>query len=96
MGNDVWTPPIDSGCLPGVTRELLLDQIHIPGIRVVPKTMTLSDLEAADEVFITSTTRNLLPVVEIEGLKVQRDDRVRHELDAAFSKYVDEYVAAHS
>lgn len=93
MGDEVWTPPINSGCLPGVTRDLLLEGIHIPGIKVIEKTLTLADLQRADEVFITSTTRNLLPVVEIEGLNLSHDDRVRLILDAAFSAYIDSYVA---
>jgi branched-chain amino acid aminotransferase len=95
MGNEVWTPPLNSGCLPGITRELLLDAIHIPGVKVIEKTLMLADLEAADEVFITSTTRRLLPVVEIEGLTVRGIDTVRGKLDEAFSKYVDNYVADH-
>ena len=71
-GGEVWTPPLSSGCLPGITRELLLSEIHLPGIRIVEKTLKRADLENADEVFITSTTRNLLPVHEIEGKKIGR------------------------
>jgi branched-chain amino acid aminotransferase len=93
VGNEVWTPPLNSGCLPGVTRDLLLEEIHMPGIKVIEKTLMPADLEKADEVFITSTTRNLLPVMEIEGLKLGHDDTVRQILDAAFSAYIDEYVA---
>ncbi len=91
---EVWTPPLDSGCLPGVTREIVLHHLDVPGIRVLERPMTLSDLEAADEVFITSTTRKLLPAVEIEGLRVNTRDGVRQELDAAFSAYVAAYIAA--
>jgi branched-chain amino acid aminotransferase len=95
MGNQVWTPPVDAGCLPGITRELLLEAIHIPGIEVIEKTIMPADLEAADEVFITSTTRNLLPVVSIEGLTLRHGADARLRLDAAFTSYVDSYVAAH-
>ena len=44
----------------------------MPGIAVGEKPLLPADLLAADEVFITSTTRDLLPVVEIEGTKVGR------------------------
>ena len=67
---EVWTPPLTSGCLPGVTRALLLEVIQVAGLKVVEKTLLPTDLEAADEVFITSTTRELLPVVSVEGLKI--------------------------
>src|SRR5229473_2143702 len=64
-GDQVWTPPLTSGCLPGITRELLLNEVHVPGVRVTEKVLTPADLESADEVFITSTTRELLPVAMI-------------------------------
>jgi branched-subunit amino acid aminotransferase/4-amino-4-deoxychorismate lyase len=81
--------------LPGVTRELLLTEIHAPGIRVSEKVLMPQDLESADEVFITSTTRDLLPVLEIEGKKLKRGDEARRALQAEFSKYVERYVADH-
>lgn len=95
VGNQVWTPPLSAGCLPGITRELLLGEVHVPGIELIEKDLTPSDLESADEVFITSTTRNLLPVCEIERKKVGRADRVRAALSAAFGAYVSRYVAGH-
>ena len=95
VGNEVWTPPLSAGCLPGITRELLLGEVHVPGIELIEKDLTPSDLESADEVFITSTTRNLLPASEIEGKKVGRTDDARATLSAAFDAYVSRYVAGH-
>ena len=54
VGSQVWTPPLNSGCLPGITREVLLGEIHVPGIDIVEKALTPSDLEAADEVVVGS------------------------------------------
>jgi branched-chain amino acid aminotransferase len=59
------------------------------------KALMPADLEFADEVFITSTTRDLLPVVQIEKKKVGRSGRARHVLDQAFSEFVERYVAEH-
>lgn len=92
-GNRVWTPPLSSGCLPGVTRELLLSEIHAPDIVVGERTFKPSDLEKADEVMITSTTRDLLPVISVEGLQIRRNDRVRLKLQTAFSAFIEGYVA---
>ena len=89
----VWTPPLSAGCLPGITREILLGEIHVPGIRIAEKTLQPADLEAADEIFITSTTRNLLPVLQIEAKKVGRSEKVRLALDAAFADFVKRYIA---
>jgi branched-chain amino acid aminotransferase len=94
-GNQVWTPPLNAGCLPGITREVLLGEIHVPGIQITEKELIPADLEAADEVFITSTTRNLLPVREIEGKKIGRSDRVCTTLSAAFGAFVARYIADH-
>jgi branched-chain amino acid aminotransferase len=101
----VWTPPLLSGCLPGVTRAVLLEgllkgpEIRVAGVHVAEKTLMPADLEAADQVFITSTTRELLPVASVDGLKLglklrQSPCEVRQILQAAFTEHVRAYVAA--
>ena len=92
-GTQVWTPPLDSGCLPGVTRALLLEEIRVPGLRIGERTLLPADLEAAHEVFITSTTRELLPVVSVEGLRVRQGGAVREQLQRAFTACVESYIA---
>jgi branched-chain amino acid aminotransferase len=59
---DSWvrTPPLSSGCLAGITRELLLEW----GM-AVEADLTLEDLENADEVFLTSSTRDVHPVTKL-------------------------------
>jgi branched-chain amino acid aminotransferase len=94
-GNQVWTPPLSSGCLPGITRQVVLEETRSSGVRVVEKPLTPAELEASDEVFITSTTRNLLPVLEIEGRNVGSADGARQALQKAFSEYVGRYIAEH-
>ena len=92
-GSEVWTPPLTAGCLPGITRELLLGDVQAAGIKVSAQPITPQALEAADEVFITSTTRDLLPVMQVEDKKVGRSDKTRRALAAVFSEYVRNYVA---
>src|SRR6266852_302591 len=94
-GGEVWTPPLSSGCLPGITRELLLAEAHPPGVRVSEKALTPADLESADEVFISSTTRDLLPVSMIGPRHISNAGHAREALQGAFSIYVDAYVAEH-
>jgi len=93
VGNRIWTPPLSSGCLPGITRELLLEEIHVEGVSIGEKDLRLEDLEAADEVFLTSTTRGLLPVLGIEGLKIRNQGSAREPVERAFTAYVERYVA---
>jgi branched-chain amino acid aminotransferase len=92
IGGEVFTPPLDSGCLPGVTRELLLDVVRVPGIKVTERRLKPEDLERADQVFITSTTRDLLPAVFIEGLTVNNRGNVVDPLVKALEEYRQEYV----
>jgi branched-chain amino acid aminotransferase len=92
MGGEVYTPPLDSGCLPGVTRELLLDVVHVPGIKVMERALKPQDLERVDQVFITSTTRDLLPAVFIEGLKIRNVGDVAERLVKALEDYRLDYV----
>jgi branched-chain amino acid aminotransferase len=63
------TPPSEAGLLEGITRGFLFDLARQAGIEAREETLYPADLETADEVFITSTTRELSPVVRI-------DDRV--------------------
>ncbi|MGA2144766.1 MAG: aminotransferase class IV [Bryobacteraceae bacterium] len=95
VGDTVFTPPLASGCLAGITREVLLNEVHVPGVEIVEKTLLPVDLELAEEVFITSTTRDLLPVVEIEGRKTGTASGSVKALSAAFGAYLDTYVAEH-
>jgi branched-chain amino acid aminotransferase len=94
-GHRVTTPPLSAGCLPGITRELLLEAVRAPGIDIQEKAISPDDLEAADEIFITSTTRNLLPVTRIEEKTVGRSEGVRTALDRAFAEFVERYVSEH-
>jgi branched-chain amino acid aminotransferase len=93
FGNDVCTPPVSDGCLPGITREVLLQEVHGPGVRILERELTIRDLEIADEVCITSTTRDLLPVREIAGQPLGTKSHVRESVTAAFREFMKQDIA---
>ncbi len=93
IGGRVFTPPLSDGCLPGITREVLLEAAHVPGLEVAERSLTVEELEGADEVFITSTTRNLLKVREIAGTQLNGQDSVRERLSRAFQSYLESDIA---
>jgi branched-chain amino acid aminotransferase len=95
FGGEVFTPPLNSGCLPGVTRELLLDVVRVPGISVKERTLMPADLARADQVFITSTTRDLLPATFIDGLEVRNQGTVADQLVTALEEFRHAYVKQH-
>ena len=63
----LWTPPLDSGCLAGVTRELTLEWCREEGMDVREETMPLSVLLECDEVFITSSTKDVLAIDRVDA-----------------------------
>jgi len=89
----VYTPPLSSGCLAGVTREVLLEIAPRNGVTIVEKTLTLDELYQADEVFITSTTREVQPVSRIgERAMTIPFGPVTARLSEIFAAYVKECV----
>jgi branched-chain amino acid aminotransferase len=93
-GEKVFTPPLNSGCLEGVTRQVLLEIGPEAGVAFVEQALHPEDFYAADEVFISSTNRNLLSVGEIEGHRIAAaPGRVTKKLEAIFSAYVADYVS---
>ena len=92
-GDEVSTPPLRSGCLPGVTRALLLEEVKAPGINVIERVIEVGELAKADDVFITSTTRDLLPVSEVDATAMRMQGTVRARLLSAFRDYLSRYVS---
>ncbi len=60
------TPPLDSGALPGVSRKRLLQLAGKAGVTVRETALRPEDLDTADEVFISSSTRELQRVSQID------------------------------
>ena len=63
LEGSLLTPPLSVGCLAGVTRDLTLEITD-----AVEETVPLGALAAADEAFLTSTTRNVHPISAVDGL----------------------------
>jgi branched-chain amino acid aminotransferase len=63
---EALTPPLQAGLLPGITREFLFEIGKDAGISVREQAMRDEDLFAADEAFLTSTTRELVPIVTVD------------------------------
>lgn len=67
IGDQIHTPPLSSGCLAGITRELTIEWCREAGLAVVEEALPLSVLHTAQEVFITSSTRDVQPVRQVDG-----------------------------
>jgi len=90
----VLTPPLSSGCLEGVTRSVLLEIAPKLGVPMEEKTLTPADLRKADEMFISSTNRNLIGVGSLEDHAfAAAPGPITRILEEAFAAYVADYIA---
>ena len=71
VGKTLRTPALDLGILAGVTRQTLLELAGPCGYRVEEGAFPLADALAADEVFTSSSVREILPVVQLDGRRFE-------------------------
>jgi branched-chain amino acid aminotransferase len=88
------TPPLEAGILPGVTRQVVLELAQGRETTVREEPVSVKDLLAADEAFITSTLKELVPIVSVDGAPLgrSRPGPVTLRLLESFR----EYARAHS
>jgi branched-chain amino acid aminotransferase len=67
MDNTLHYPPDDTGCLPGITRALIIELAEKNDIKAAATSLTENDLMACDEVFITSAIRGVVSVSRYES-----------------------------
>ncbi len=61
------TPPLSAGCLPGVTRAVVLELCEAHGLAVKEIDLPLTELTGVEEAFLTSTLREILPITAVDG-----------------------------
>ena len=71
-GGTLHTAPLGAGLLPGITREFIIELAKDLAIPVREEPLRPADLAAADEAFITGTTREVTPVVAVDDQKIGR------------------------
>jgi branched-chain amino acid aminotransferase len=67
---ELHTPSVDSGILEGITRDALIELARGRGLSVFERSMDRHDFYTADEVFLTGTAAEVIPVVEIDARPV--------------------------
>ena len=71
----VFTPDISTGLLEGVTRSTIIELCEQKmNLRVITGEYKMQDLKFADEVFITSTSLEVMPVVKVDGFIINRGE----------------------
>jgi branched-chain amino acid aminotransferase len=85
----VLTPAVASGALAGITRALVVQLLTAEGIECVEAALTPADAWTADELFLTGTGAEIVPVCEIDGRPLPAARPVTERVRAAFATYVE-------
>jgi branched-chain amino acid aminotransferase len=64
------TPPEEAGLLPGITREVVIERAMKEGLDVREATLSLGDLLAADEAFLTGSVKEVMPLIAIDESQI--------------------------
>ncbi len=85
----VYTPHADS-CLPGITRGLVIEIAESADIPIHEKNLSVSEIYTADEVFVTGTVGELVPVIEVDGRSIGTvgTGEITQRLQALFARHV--------
>jgi D-alanine transaminase len=70
LGGNLITPPRSHLVLPGITRELVIELARGLGLHVLERRVPLEELTGADEIWLTSSLREVLPVTRLDAAPV--------------------------
>ncbi|WP_105213827.1 aminotransferase class IV [Pseudoalteromonas sp. T1lg22] len=90
----IATPPLDTQILPGITRWLILQIVHTHSeLRIEERVITKDELLDADEVWITSATKEVGPVLKVDGKQIDqgRPGPMWQRVQSLFSQHKFDY-----
>lgn len=85
--NKVYTP-FAHACLPGITRESVMEMCEKKSIPLVEGDLSLSQFYNADGVFATGTMGELTPIIEIDGRSIPKDNALQKKIIQLYEKEV--------
>lgn len=88
------TPSVESGILPGITREAVLELARDLGIEAVEREIPEADLFQAEEAFLTTSVREVVPITSVNGKPVGsgKPGTVTKRLMAAYKELVEKTI----
>lgn len=84
--NGVVYTPFPKACLPGITRQTVIDLCRKNNIEIIEKDISVTEMYNADEVFTTGTMGELARVNEIDNRKIENKGEVLKQLQSLFRK----------
>ncbi|MBI3543666.1 MAG: aminotransferase class IV [Deltaproteobacteria bacterium] len=94
---EVWTAPLSVGILAGITRDWVFQLGRQEGIKVQERLYTESDIYSAQEMFLTSATKEVMPITTVSGRPIGdgKPGPVTRKLHVAMRKLIKDYTAKH-
>jgi branched-chain amino acid aminotransferase len=91
---ELITPSLESGVLPGITREAILEIARASNIKILERQVELKELIEAEEAFVTNSILELMPLTWFEGKPIGtgKPGQLTRKLIAAYRKLVDKAV----
>lgn len=88
------TPPKSTALLPGITRDLVIELAQEAGLAVVERDVSVAEARAAAELWLTSSTREVVPVTRLDGAIVGsgRPGPLWQRIDECYRRYKETLV----
>ncbi|MBU3022747.1 aminotransferase class IV [Aestuariibacter sp. A3R04] len=85
----IVTPPLDHQILPGITRDIVIKSLSRDGIAVEERPLTLAELKGADEVWLTSSSKEVAPVTYVDDKPIANGEvgAVWQQAIESFNRY---------
>ena len=78
----IYTPPLTEGCVAGVVRRWLIENLPFPEFQIIPKKLNPEDLREADEIFLTNSIK------PIRWVKTFREKKYTNVLSRKIAGYI--------
>lgn len=92
-GNAIITPPVNANILPGITRKIILELSKKSNIYTAEELFGLDRIFHADEVFITNSLMEIMPISKVDGQPIGRfiPGRITKFLHDKYKELTDQY-----
>lgn len=70
INDEIITPPKDTCILPGITRDLVIELANANNIKCTERNITVDEIKSCDEIWVTSSLREILPVTKLDDKPV--------------------------
>jgi branched-chain amino acid aminotransferase len=87
-GGKLLTPALEIGLLAGITRQRVIELARDDGLDVEEGTLSPDDVRGADEVFITSSIRGVLPIGEVDGQAIAAPGPITSRVMERYATYL--------